>query len=462
VLGLVLTLSLLPLTAVAGTSATSAAPVEVQPAAAAGRHAELSLQLVSRTFNVSTNNWTVVVDATLDSNYLCFPLLFDCIVGELTDPPNANLTDLQCLSPLWSHLIVFRNHCLKQVGHAGQDAKFRLTYLTDPGVTTGSMTVSAEFGRGVLPVTFQQLATASLNVDLNTSLDLAKTCPDTVASSAAVECTITVSYPFSSGPAIPATIVDEPDGALIVGGTLTQASGTPSWTCASLTCSATVNAGESATFTYAGAAAATSAGGDGYNRVRFTSGGTASVTDEITVVGTGDAYLGITKTSAQQDVKAGEPVTYTITLTNSGGLGGSNVAAADVEVADTAPALVSGMALSFTSGVGTWACNGLVCTTASMPVGSATFTASGTLSAEAVGGTIVLNEVGVTWFNDVFGPAYSEVAGAAVTVQQTTTTTTTVAPTTTAVAPTTTAVTPTTTAVTTGSRSGGTELTFAG
>jgi hypothetical protein len=120
------------------------------------------------------------------------------------------------------------------------------------------------------------------------------------------------------------------------------------------------------------------------------------------------------------------------------------------------------MTLDFTSGVGTWACNALVCTTASMPVGSATFTASGTLSAEAVGGTIVLNEVGVTWFNDVFGPAYSEVAGAAVTVQQTTTTTTTVAPTTTAVAPTTTAVTPTTTAVTTGSRSGGTELTFAG
>ena len=424
VLGFVLTLSLLPLTALAGNSATSAAPAEVQPAAAAGRHAELSLELVSRTFNVSTNNWTVVVDATLNSNYLCFPLLFDCIVGELTDPPNANLTDLQCLSPLWNHLIVFRNHCLKQIGHAGQDARFRFTYLTDPGVTTGNLSVSAEFGRGVLPVTFQQLATASLTVDLNTSLDLTKSCPDTVASSAAVECTISVSYPFDSGPPIAATVVDEPDGALIVGGTLTQDSGTPSWTCAALTCSATVNAGESATFTYAGSAAATSTGGDGYNRVRFTLGGTASVTDEITVVGTGDAYLGIAKTSAQQNVKAGAPVTYTITLTNSGGLGGSNVAATNVELADTAPAFVSGMALSFTSGVGTWACNALVCTTASMPVGSATFTATGTLSAEAVGGTIVLNEVGVTWFNDVFGPAYSEVSGAAVTVETTTTTTT--------------------------------------
>jgi hypothetical protein len=438
VLGLALTLSLLTLTAVAGTSATSAAPSaasEVRPAAAAGRHAELSLELVSRTFNAGTNNWTVVVDATLNSNYLCFPLLFDCIVGELTDPPNANLTDLQCRSPLWNHLIVFRNHCLKQIGHAGQDAEFRFTYLTDPGVTTGSLTVSAEFGRGVLPVTFQQLATASLTVDLNTSLDLTKTCPDAVDSSAAVECTVTVSYPFESGPPIAATIVDEPDGALIVGGTLTQGSGTPTWNCAALTCSATVDAGDSATFTYAGSAAATATGGDGYNRVRFTLGGTASVTDEITVVGTGDAYLGITKTSAQQKVKAGDPVTFTITLTNDGGtdgdlpLGskavGSDVAAVDVEVADTAPALVSGMTLDFTSGVGSWSCSGLVCTTATMPVGTATFTATGTLSADAAGGTLVLNEVGVTWFNDVFGPDFAEVAGAAVTVEATTTTTTT-------------------------------------
>ena len=114
VLGLVLTLSLLPLTAVAGTSATS--PRRSRCSAGGPRRAatpSCTLRLVSRTFNVSTNNWTVVVDATLDSNYLCFPLLFDCIVGELADPPNANLTDLQCLSPLWNHLIVFRNHCLQ-------------------------------------------------------------------------------------------------------------------------------------------------------------------------------------------------------------------------------------------------------------------------------------------------------------------------------------------------------------
>lgn len=463
-LSLLMAVVLLPLMAVTDTpTATASKEVPEAPLAGGGggRSADLSLALVSRTFETATNNWTIVVDATLDSNYACIPLVWDCVVGELTDPPNADLVSLQCLSPWWNHLIVFRDHCLKQVGHAGQDSRFRFTYRTDPGVTTGTVNISVEFGRGVLPVTFQQLASKSLTVDLDTSLDLAKTCPDTVDSGSAVNCTITVSYPFSSGPPIAATIVDSPDGALITGGTLTQAGGTPTWTCLALTCSATVNAGESATFTYAGSAAVTATGGHGSNTIAFTAGGTATITDLIEVVGTGDAYLSIAKSTEQTSVDPGGAVTWTVTLTNSGGSGGADVAATNVELVDTAPAAVTGLTLVHSGGVGTWSCTGLVCTTASMPVGTATFTAAGTLSAGAEPGSLVVNDVGVTWFNDIFGPDYAETAGSAVSVAQTTTTTTSTTTTTTT---TTTTSVPSSTTTTTGSSGGttGTGISFAG
>jgi uncharacterized repeat protein (TIGR01451 family) len=388
------------------------------------RSAEMALELVSRTFDASANNWTVVVDATLDSNYLCFPVVYDCIVGELADPANAALTDLQCLSPAWSHVVVFRNHCLRQLGRAGQDAQFRFTYVTDPGVTTGQVSLSVEFGRGVLPLTFSQLASASLVVDLDTALDLSTSCPDSVDAGAAVECTATVSYPFSSGPAIPATIVDEPDGTLITGGTLTQTGGTPSWTCASLTCSATVNAGESATFAYTGTAAASASGGNGSNRVRFTLGGTADLVDEITVVGSGDAILNLAKTASGSTATPGSTLTWTITVQNTGGSGGSDVAASTVQLVDSAPAQLANASVRATGGVGEWSCSGLTCTCASMPVGSATFSVTGTLSNDVAAGTVVLNEADLTWSNDVFGPDYAEVAGAGITVATTTTTTT--------------------------------------
>jgi uncharacterized repeat protein (TIGR01451 family) len=239
-----------------------------------------------------------------------------------------------------------------------------------------------------------------------------------------VECTVTVSYPFTSGPAIPATIVDEPDGTLIIGGSLSQTGGTPSWTCASLTCSATVNAGESATFTYTGAAAASATGGNGSNRARFTLGGTADLVDEITVVGTGDAVLNLTKTAPGSTATAGSSLTWTITLENTGGSGGADVPASTVQLVDTAPAQVTGLAVRHTGGVGEWSCSGLTCTCASMPVGSATFSATGTLTSGTAAGTVVLNESDVTWTNDVFGPDYAEVAGAAITVAAPTTTTT--------------------------------------
>ena len=439
VLSVVAATLLIGLVPLVGSATTDTASAQQAGAAAVdNRRASLDLDLVSRTYNASTSNWTIVAEATLDSNRICVPLVFDCIVAEQTAPSNATLTQVDCLSPLWNHLVIFRDHCLKQVLHAGYHQRFRFTYVTNPGVVSGTVDLTAEFGRGVLPYVFQQLATAALTVDLDTALDLATSCPATVDSAQSVACTMVVSYPAAAGPTITGiSLTDVPDGTYIqTGGTLSHTGGGSGFSCGGLICSAgSLNPGESASFTFAGSAATTTTGGDGSNRADLAwtgpTAGSVTQTDPIVVVGSGDTVLSVTKSADQTTAAVGSPVSWTVTVTNSGAPNGTPTTATDVVVGDVAPALVQNLTLVFTSGVGSWTCSTVTCTAASMPVGSATFTATGTVSAAATAGAPMVNEVGVTWANDIYGPANPATAGAMVAAQvaaaTTTTTTTTIA-----------------------------------
>ena len=174
---------LTPLALHSGSNPASADPPADQADAVApdagNRITRFDLALVSRTYNAGDDNWTIVADATLTSNRICLPIAFNCIVGEVSSPSNASLVNLECRSVLWNHLLVFRNHCLKEIFWAGHKQLFRFTWTTDPGVSSGTVQLSAEFGRGFLPVTFQQLAVANLTVDLSQTLEISKSCPDT-------------------------------------------------------------------------------------------------------------------------------------------------------------------------------------------------------------------------------------------------------------------------------------------
>lgn len=425
-----------------GSDPASAAPEAATPAAQEPVRADdvgtwvskMSLQQVSRTYNAGDDNWTIVAEARLTSNRICLPVLFNCIVGEVSSPPNASLTDLTCLSPLWSHLLVFRSHCLKEVFWAGHQQEFRFTWTTDPGVSTGTVQLAVEFGRGFLPVTFQQLATASLTVDLGTpTLEVSKRCPATVDSGATLTCQVEVSHPLpvgGSGPAVTGvTLTEQPDPALQAltsGADLVKASGDGTWDCSgALTCTiGSLEAGQSTTFDYTANVNTTSTGGAGTNSatVAWTgpTAGEREASAGVVVAGNGDTTLDIRKATTQTQVAPGGQVTWTVEVENEGPLAAQNVL-----VTDLAPSGVESMNLEYTSGVGSWTCASLSCSAATMPVGKATFTASGTVAGTAAPDSAIVNEVQVEWDNDILGPDFPISAGSAVAVVAGATTTTT-------------------------------------
>lgn len=420
-----------------------------QAADAAQRTSRLSLDLVSRSYSASEGKWTIVLDATLNSNNICIKAVFDCVVGALNVPSGSTLVDLECRSPLWNHLLIFRNHCLKQFFVAGHHQKFRFTYKTAPQATP--VTFGAEFGRGFLPYIFQQLATATLAVNLDDPLTVTKSCADTDGvddaifnPGATVTCAIVVDYPTPvTGPGAAvtaATLLDTVDPNVLASGSLAAPAGNTTWSCAVLTCvvigGQQIDPGTSTTFTFTGTAVNNPTGGTGTNSVTLDwtvpTTGTASASDEITVKGSGDTPLTITKAATGTSVTVGQPLTWSITVNNS--VAGA-LPATGVTVSDTASLIVGGtttvlqgVTLQYQSGVGTWTCSGASCTAAAMPVGSTTFQAT-TVAMQP--GTIV-NEASVSWNNDILGPSAPEVAGASATADPVATTTTSASATTTA------------------------------
>jgi uncharacterized repeat protein (TIGR01451 family) len=112
-------------------------------------------------------------------------------------------------------------------------------------------------------------------------------------------------------------------------------------------------------------------------------------TDAITIVmaaapPTGTADLSISKTDGVADVTAGDPVSYTIVVSNAG-----PDPATGATVTDTLPATLSGVTWTCSAAVGATCAasgNGNLNTTVDLPMGgTATFTVNGTLSAAATG-----------------------------------------------------------------------------
>lgn len=104
-------------------------------------------------------------------------------------------------------------------------------------------------------------------------------------------------------------------------------------------------------------------------------------------------------------------------MQNVGGAGApGDLDARTVALTDVASDAVEGLTIAFVGGAGDWTCTGSGCSAATMPPGTATFLVEGTLAAGAPAGSAVVNQVDVTWDNDVRGPDFPAVAGASLEV----------------------------------------------
>ncbi len=425
-------------------------PVALPPSAGAQtpavehhRTSRLQLDLISRDYDSVTGSWTVVVESRVDSNRVCVPAVFDCIVQPGATPTGATLTDVQCLSPWWGHLGIFTDSCLKQLFFAGHHQRFRYTYVTDPVVAPTQLTISSRFGRGLFPLMVQELASDELVISLSDELEVDQVCPDTtVAAGDTFECAVTVSYPedHPAGVSITTASLDlglGGDTGAVLGPVTTSST---DWDCTTVPCTLDVgqqiDPGESASFTVEIGANPSVTGGTILSTATVDYGPPAKqaqTTDPIVVAGSGDTSLSVTKVADQTTAAPGQQVSWTVTVTNTGVPGWVALPAQDVVLADVVPASVAGLSVTHLSGVGPWSCNGSVCTNPSMLPGAATFRVVGTLAADVAAGSLV-NEIDVTWSNDVLGPDFPVVAAGTLEVQvpaPTPTTTTTTVPSTT-------------------------------
>lgn len=134
-----------------------------------------------------------------------------------------------------------------------------------------------------------------------------------------------------------------------------------------------------------------------------------------TAIGTGSADLSVTKSAGSASVSPGQTLQYTITVTNAG-----PSAATNASLSDPLPANTTFTSLSAAAG---WSCttpavgaNGTVtCTNASFAPGSAVFTLTVTVAANAVAGSTISNTATVSSATtDPNGGNGASTAGAAV------------------------------------------------
>jgi uncharacterized repeat protein (TIGR01451 family) len=125
------------------------------------------------------------------------------------------------------------------------------------------------------------------------------------------------------------------------------------------------------------------------------------------------ANLSVTKTDTPDPVNAGNQITYTITVTNAGP---SN--ATSVTLTDTLPA---GTSLAFLAAPGAWVCplppltGPVVCTHASLPVGTSVFTLKLIVDPSIAAGTVLTNTAALTAATSDPNPG-NEIATATTTV----------------------------------------------
>lgn len=281
---------------------------------------------------------------------------------------------------------------------------FTLTVAVAPSVASGTVlsntaTVTSASGEGNPG---NESATATTTVATSANLSVAKVdTPDPVTAGNNLTYTITLN---NAGPSNAATVALA--DTLPAGTTFVSLSSPGGWSCTTPAVGAggTVNCSIGAfgigngVFTLVvNVTPSTAAGTVLSNTATVTTttsdpaSGNESSTATTTVAGSAD--LSVTKVDTPDPVTAGNQITYTITVDNAGP---SN--ASTVTLTDTFPA---GTTMAFLSAPGAWVCpvppsgGPLVCTHASLPVGTSVFTLKLVVDPSTAAGTVLTNSVTV-------------------------------------------------------------------
>ncbi|MET0921137.1 MAG: DUF11 domain-containing protein [Acidimicrobiia bacterium] len=384
-----------------------------------GSRSTITQQVVHREA-LPGGGWEITIEASLDSNAVCHILLFQCVVEPAPSSATLTLQSVECLSPGWLNIdavlpiVGTVNVCARfDAERAGRDQRFRFVYTTPLDV--GSVSETVRFFRFPEEILFIR-AQHTLVIDLAADADVSQVCPDTAAIGTTVECTVTV----EAHSAVPNASVDLTPPAQFTSFALTPDASPGNWDCTAGTSCEYVAGGGTlplGSYTFTASAAVVAPPADVQQCAAVASDGTelnSSCADVRVYEDDTDTTLDIEKTSAP-DATVGGPVTYTITVNNTGPHDATNVV-----VTDAVPALLRDAVLTKASGAGTFTCvQGpvLTCSAPLLPAGaSATFVLQATVRSTAVGGQIIVNEVAATWANNPFGPDVAARDGNEVTV----------------------------------------------
>jgi uncharacterized repeat protein (TIGR01451 family) len=302
-------------------------------------------------------------------------------------------------------------HCTNPDVPAGASgtATFTVVVNVNPGTASGTQiadTISVASGTND-PNLANNSATAVVIVAAANSADLRITnsaSPNPVLAGGNITYTVVVS---NGGPAGASSVLWNsaiPANTTLV--SVAATSGTGGWTCApsSISCSiGTFAAGASTTFTVV---VNVNNGTPSGTLITDTANVSSSTTDPnpssntatatVVVATAGQADLAVTKAGTPNPVLAGNPITYTITVTNNG-----PAAAASVTMVDTLPANTTFTSMAI-SPLGTWSCpapsgGAETCTNASLAANTTTtFTLTMKVNAGTPPGTNITNSVTVS------------------------------------------------------------------
>jgi uncharacterized repeat protein (TIGR01451 family) len=327
----------------------------------------------------------------------------NCSTATFNETTPANTTLVSITPPTGWSCTGFPPQCTDPTVAAGYSGTFTAVYKVTAGTASGTNIADTVTVATASRDTNLANNTATSNIAVSTAgtaflviTNAASPNPVNAGSNITYTQTLTNNGPATAGGTVVVLFDQVPTGTTYVSQT-----GPAGWTCGAYnapyyTCSiASLAANASATFTFVvnvnpGTAPGTTITGTDLTSAAPTGDSNPTNSASASVLVAGSADLSVTNTPSPVPVQAGNNITYTQVVTNSG-----PSTATSVTLTDALPANTTAVSLTGPAG---WTCTlaTFTCTDASLAAGSATITYTVTVTAGTAAGTAINETVNVT------------------------------------------------------------------